>query len=147
MPHIGNFFDPTRYLEGTPTDGEVKKGPTSNWAFDHKAAPDDHHAPPELPHKVLEIGDWDMNGTTNIAVAHGLTLGNIRAVQVMVRKDDASFLAPFCADIAISGFDDGYFTLSVSDITLYRKPGGQFDNTDYDTTPYNRGWIVIWHVP
>lgn len=31
------IIDPSEILEDTPTDGEVGKAPTSNWAFDHKA--------------------------------------------------------------------------------------------------------------
>ena len=43
MPHTGNFFFPEKWFEDTPSDNEIEKGPTSNWAFDHKAAPNDHH--------------------------------------------------------------------------------------------------------
>jgi len=57
MPHIGNFFFPEVWLEDTPTDNEVEKAPTSNWAFDHKAAVDDHHAWPPLGSYV----DKDVN--------------------------------------------------------------------------------------
>ena len=44
MPHIGYFWNPLDWFEATPTDGETKKGPNSNWAFDHKANPNAHHA-------------------------------------------------------------------------------------------------------
>lgn len=38
------IIDPTEIFEDTPTDGETGKAPTSNWAYDHKADPDAHHA-------------------------------------------------------------------------------------------------------
>lgn len=38
------IIDPSEILEDTPTDGEVGKAPTSNWAHDHADLPDIHHA-------------------------------------------------------------------------------------------------------
>lgn len=37
------IIDPSEILEDTPTDGEVAKAPTSNWAHDHAALPNVHH--------------------------------------------------------------------------------------------------------
>ena len=36
------IIDPSEILEDTPTDGEVGKAPTSNWAYDHKNDLDGH---------------------------------------------------------------------------------------------------------
>jgi len=36
-------------------------------------------------------------------------------------------------------FDDTIFTLS-------RKAGESFDNTNFDETSYNRGWIILQYV-
>jgi len=44
MPHRGDFFEPLDYFEAAPTDGETKKAPNSDWAFDHKADVAAHHA-------------------------------------------------------------------------------------------------------
>ncbi|MBA7518426.1 hypothetical protein ES705_10496 [subsurface metagenome] len=44
MPHRGYFLNPLDYFESPPTDGETKKGPNSDWAFDHKADVAAHHA-------------------------------------------------------------------------------------------------------
>jgi len=38
------IIDPSEILEDTPTDGEVGKAPTSNWAHDHADLPNVHHA-------------------------------------------------------------------------------------------------------
>lgn len=37
-------IDATLLFEDTPTDGETKKGPTSNWAYDHENNASAHHA-------------------------------------------------------------------------------------------------------
>ena len=37
------IIDPSEILEDDPTDGEVGKAPTSNWAHDHAALPAVHH--------------------------------------------------------------------------------------------------------
>jgi len=37
------IIDPSEILEDNPTDNEVGKAPTSNWAFDHKANVAAHH--------------------------------------------------------------------------------------------------------
>ena len=37
------IIDPSEILEDNPTDNEVGKAPTSNWAFDHKADASAHH--------------------------------------------------------------------------------------------------------
>ncbi len=40
-----NFQDTLAlYLEGVPSDGEIKKAPTSKWAYDHNANASAHHA-------------------------------------------------------------------------------------------------------
>ena len=36
-------IDPTAIFEEPPTNGEMEKGATSNWCFDHNADPDRHH--------------------------------------------------------------------------------------------------------
>jgi len=39
------IIDPTEILEDTPTDGEVGKAPTSNWAYDHEHGTLKHFVP------------------------------------------------------------------------------------------------------
>lgn len=146
MPHIGNFFNPLDYFESPPTDGETKKAPSSDWAFDHKAAADDHHTPPELTLKVIAIGDWNMDSISQITVHHELTLTTIRQVFVLIRDDNDNIFRPiFCADPA--GTCSGWFKMDVGDVVLIRLTDGDFDNTWHSATSYNRGWVLIWHTP
>lgn len=77
MPHVGYFFDPLLYFENPPSDGETKKGPNSDWGFDHKADPSAHHTKTgsgEIDHgEVQGLGDDDhtqyLNTTRHDVVA------------------------------------------------------------------------------
>jgi hypothetical protein len=88
-----------------------------------------------LKEKIVDIDDWNMDSTASVSVAHGLTLSTIRSVNVFVRADDASTTI----DIA----QDGYFTVDGTNVNIYRTASGIFDNSSYDSTSYNRGWISI----
>ena len=67
-------------------------------------------------------------------------------VDIVIRKDnDASIVTnrPLSVD-ANSGWAIGPdLTQSNVKIRLLRETGGEFDTTEYDETPYNRGWITI----
>lgn len=105
---------------------------------------------------VLDIGDWNMfigSGTDGVTVAHGLTLSKIRSVDVMIRDDaGTSFLPLTTGDIGGAGTGSGALAGEVTNIDstniyLVRRDGSTFDNTAYDATSYNRGWITIISVP
>ena len=97
-----------------------------------------------LKTKVIDIGDWNMDSTSTANVAHGVTLGNIRQVVVMIRDDAATTFAPL--DIDNSTAQGGYVTIGTTNVVLSRILGGLFDTASYDSTSYNRGWIVIEYV-
>jgi hypothetical protein len=101
---------------------------------------------PTLPlkYKTLEIGDWNMDVTANVSVLHGLTLANIRTVEGVIRNDTA------VGTYVIGGSDTtNHSWVAVMDGTsvyLTRLAGGGFDNGDFDSVGYNRGWITIGYV-
>lgn len=99
-----------------------------------------------LPYTVVNIGDWDMDATKFVSIAHGIAdITKIRSVSVMIRKDDGTLL-PLCSfdSIASDGTVNGAVgAISGTNIILTRKDGGNFDSTDYDQTSYNRGFIVF----
>jgi hypothetical protein len=99
-----------------------------------------------LVQKIINIGDWDMDATLNITVAHGLTLANIRSIDVMVRNDDDSEHYPLQFPNNTDILPSGAFKATSTDISLYRFDGKTFDNTSFDSTSYNRGWITIWYT-
>jgi hypothetical protein len=102
---------------------------------------------PYLLTKVVEIGDWNMDTSNTKDVAHGLANHKkIRSVSVIVRDDtDANyddllhrinFIDP---DLPAAGINQ----INATDIQLYRHNGRQFDSAGYDSTPFNRGWVII----
>jgi hypothetical protein len=95
--------------------------------------------------KVVEIGDWDMDATATINVAHGLTYAKIRFATASIRNDgdtDVYMLAYTSA----AGSLGGGVSWDNTNIALTRDSGGFFDNVVFDATSYNRGWITIWYT-
>ena len=92
--------------------------------------------------KILEIGDWNMDSTLLVQVAHGVTLSKIRTISVLIREDSNTNYHDFAAR------DEGasYAFADATYITLSRKNAGVFDSTSYDSTSYNRGWITIQYT-
>lgn len=104
-----------------------------------------------LKAKVIEIGDWNMSSTATLSVAHGLGGGNqhnIRSIQVIIRANSGAFiggydifkLESFAVGVA-QGWVDGVGNTS---IVLERLTGGLYTTASgFDSTSYNRGWVVI----
>jgi len=96
-----------------------------------------------VSHKIIEIGDWDMNANDTILVNHGLVFDNIiGCLSVMIRNDANTVKA-----IAM-GYDGATTDVQINDITattikLKRGTSSAFKSTDYDATSYNRGYIVL----
>jgi len=88
--------------------------------------------------KILNIGDWDMDATGTVNVAHGLLLSDVRSWEVSIIRDDSLNYAKLMTS--------GSTEINTTDVTLRRVLAGAFDNTDYDATTFNRGFITIWHV-
>lgn len=99
---------------------------------------------PYLKTKVINIGDWNMDTTGTKTVSHGLTLANIRTVSVIIRDDLATSFKPFPSPSTdLEAIDSAIFSVDATNVTLSRRDGGQFDDTPYDSTSYNRGWVTI----
>ena len=90
-----------------------------------------------------------MDAFISVTVPHGLTLANIRWITATVRNDAATAHYPMAAEPSggtpaatqwwVAGADS-------SNVTLVRKGSGVFDGTDFDSTSYNRGWVVLHYV-
>ena len=102
-----------------------------------------------LRFRTIEIGDWDMDATTNVNVAHGLTLADIRTCQLMVRSDAATAQAPEGGgntNAAAPETDVWISSIGATNVNLVRRTGGVFDDVAYDATSYNRGWVIVGYV-
>lgn len=93
--------------------------------------------------KIIDIGDWNMDTTASVNVAHGLTLSKIRTVQIMIRNDAAT-LSQGIEGPATSV--DGNWQATATNIVPVRTAGGYFDSVNFDSTSYNRGWITIQYT-
>jgi hypothetical protein len=99
----------------------------------------------KLRTKVVNIGDWNMDSTIQINVAHGLTLLKIRAVKVIIINDASNnmkdlYLFSSTTGAMLGGTIDG---MDGTNITISRLTGGDFDNNAYDSTGFNRGYVYI----
>lgn len=120
----------------------------------------DHINNTQIKWAVINIGDWNMDTTDikSIDISGVVEKSKIRVVSAIIRSDaDASSLVlaaspyqlnqvntlSFLPEGAIGGFD---FTGLPNIIDLIRRDGGMFDNEDFDSTSYNRGFLTIGYV-
>ena len=104
--------------------------------------------------KVIDIGDWNMDTTLSVSIAHGLTESKIRDVRAFIIPDTgegASILPIHACDAATTGICFGRAQLDIGGgtITLVRTPSTAvtgFDNTAYNSTGFNRGWIEVDYI-
>lgn len=92
--------------------------------------------------KVIDIGDWNMDATASINVAHGITFAKIRSVSAMIRNDIADTYWDYGGELN----GDLFFTVNSTNVVLSRVASGFFDGVDFDSTAYNRGWVVVQYV-
>lgn len=101
--------------------------------------------------KIVNIGDWNMDATASVSIAHGLTLANIRSVSAMIRNDANDTYTPLSQDGAAPATptdSTGFISaINATTVTLQRLADATaYDNANYDSTSYNRGWITITYV-
>ena len=97
--------------------------------------------------KVIEIGDWDMDTTSSLNIAHGFNDRNqILSVIFVIRNDADSQSFTVHYNQSVGG--DSQRVLNISTITnieidISRITGSTFDSVNFNSTSYNRGWIYI----
>ena len=129
----------TYTLGGTPTiSGTVQGDITLTGGIDAGNNGD------ALKTKIIDIGDWNMDTTIDLQVSHGLTQANIRVVAVLIRDDADAIYTMFPAEETF-GSTNEQINVTSSDIDMDRATSGGFDNTGYNSTSFNRGWITIWY--
>ena len=102
---------------------------------------------------TIDIGDWDMDATTSVTVATGLTSAEvmtIRDISVIIRNDANNALYPLDKlDNLTTGITSGGVEIvdgGFNNIIIQRYTTGDFDNTSFDSTSYNRGWITLEYI-
>jgi hypothetical protein len=102
-----------------------------------------------LRRKTIQIGDWNMDSTGSIGVAHGLAgtvWQNMRSVDIVVRNDGDDVYyddSQVAGHISVSGVNSTNVELDRAAATA--SPSGLFDHPDFDATSYNRGWVTVWY--
>ncbi|MBN1497637.1 MAG: hypothetical protein JXA07_12750 [Spirochaetes bacterium] len=91
--------------------------------------------------KIIAIGDWNMSTTASVNIAHGLTRSKIRDVVVEIRNDADTETRDLTTHEAST---PGYYVIGETNIVLTR--GNLFTNSFYESTSYNRGWIIIEYI-
>lgn len=88
--------------------------------------------------KVISIGNWDMDATPSVNVAHGLTLSKIKRVSASIIRDDSALTTELLSAGSISW--------DATNIILGRTAAGLFDSTDYNTASFNRGYVIVGYI-
>ncbi len=96
--------------------------------------------------KIVEIGDWDMDATASVNVAHGLTYSKIRTMIVMIRDNAGTSSYDFSTADSEVGTGTSTMAVGSANCVLNRSTDGYFDNTNFDSTSFNRGWITIQYT-
>lgn len=100
---------------------------------------------------ILEIGDWNMDADTYSDVAHGLAdFKKIRTVTIHILNDaDDEIVNLMTSGIDIVTRQDplgGIYEINSTNVRLGRIINGDFDNTNFNATSFNRGWVTIEYV-
>ena len=100
--------------------------------------------------KIIEIGDWNMVSTNYKTInISDLDIGKIRGFRAIIRDDTATALRDLVSYGAATtgqtchGHIGIEYIEDVLHFVLSRATGGLFDQSKYDSTSYNRGWIIV----
>ena len=102
-----------------------------------------------LKQVVVAIGDWDMdtNSIKTVGLVSGVTLANIRGVTIMIYTNSSSTVSDFIGYNNATGEGGSFSYSDALGLSLTRVDGGKFDNTSYNTTGFNRGYVTITYAP
>ena len=103
-----------------------------------------------LKTKVLEIGEWNMDSSlypASTTVPHGIaSSASIVSVQVIIYNDGGTYAVPLNFQSEGGSTTSGFWCVTGTVCTIYRRTGQFFDNEGYDATAStmaNRGHIYI----
>lgn len=98
---------------------------------------------------VVEIGDWNMDFNESVSFAHGLTYAKIIGAEAIIRNNADNERINLCGlrDIPTTNTGEGgQIIVGSTNVTLYRRVDGEFDTPDFNSTSYNRGWVIIKYL-
>ncbi len=111
-----------------------------------------HEAGNFLKVKVVEIGEWNMDTTASVSIAHGMGatfFEKVRTTSAMIRADAGGFAVNLASiNTGTAHVDGGVQHVDETIIFIDRSDGGRFDGPEYNATAgtvANRGWVTIWY--
>jgi len=97
--------------------------------------------------KIIEIGDWDMDATDSLPVAHGIIdFKTIRSISIIIRNDTDNQYYPLNYVDDTGSLFGGSYSINTTNILMHRVISGIFDTTSFNSTTYNRGFITIEYI-
>lgn len=101
-----------------------------------------------LRSKVVFIKNWNMVSTPSVNFAHGLTGTqslNIVSANVIILSNSVETYSLNYND-GTATVHGGMGEINSGDVTLFRVTGGFFDDTAFDATSFNRGFIYFVYM-
>ena len=93
-----------------------------------------------LQKEVIEIGTWNMDTTTSINVAHGLSdVTKLRRADVIIQDDGSGNVYKLDTGSPAAGSIEGFGSVNVN---LFRLGSGFFDDPNFNNSA-NRGWLTL----
>ncbi len=101
-----------------------------------------------LKFKVIEIGDWDIDASPFINIAHSLggAWKNVRSTSIIVRNDADTLYSDFLGSVTYGGSGGIQKWLDIDSTNFILGSPGDFQSIDYNSTSYNRGWITVCYT-
>ena len=100
----------------------------------------------------LDSGDWNMDTTPSINVAHGVAdWTKIVSAKILIYADTDNGLYPLSQDL-LAAHDpispgtasiSGSYAINATNIVCNRLTGGWYDQGGWDNTSYNRAKIIL----
>lgn len=90
--------------------------------------------------KELLSGNWDMDATASISIAHGLNANEWRSItdlSAIIKNDDSTSYKQI----------DSLISFTDTNIVLDRITSGTFDGTDYNATGFDRATVTFMYKP
>lgn len=137
------------YQKYDATMADLKTGLVGQYLTGNGAGTAPSFQYPLIIEKIVEIGDWNMDSSSAVNVLHGLAdFKKIRSITGMIRNDADTIYYPL---LSASTTGNGTPLIAVIGVTstqiqLTRTDGSIFDAIAFDSTSYNRGWLVIGYI-
>lgn len=150
----GDLFDALRdkfnavkaILVGGTVDQVLRSTAGSDPAYGNSILPASGVA--NLKIAKIDIGDWNMDSTASVSINTNIERDNMVSVHAIIRPDASDSYMPLnvvmgAVGTICGGVDNETTDSSAMFVKLSRTTSGHFDSTAYDSTGYNRGFIII----